>query len=93
MPEIEPLAEEMMPPALKELFTRARRKDLTPEDFYKELGGHGITGFVKVLYTCRAFDLPLNQVKQFYIIEGHGSIDDWAGKIQVAIDEIKDPEP
>jgi hypothetical protein len=92
MPEIELIPEEEMPAGMKDLFTRARRKELSPEDFYKELGGQGITGFVKVLYTCRAFDLPLNQAKEFYIIEQHGSIDAWAGKLTEAIDEVNDRE-
>jgi len=92
MPEIKPTPEEELPAGLKELFTLARRNELTPEEFYKELANHGVTGFVKVLYTCRAFGLPLNQVKELYITEQHGSVDEWAGKVQKAIDELKDED-
>jgi hypothetical protein len=92
MPEIELIPENDMPAAMRELFARARRKELTPEEFYKELSSHGITGFIKVLYTSRAFDLPLNQVKVFYINEQHGSIDAWAGELQKALGKVNDDQ-
>lgn len=75
------LYEEEIPSELDELFDKAQAGAISPAEFGRKLEQNGITGFRKMLYTGRAFGLPLNQVKEMYIEERHGSEQGWLDEI------------
>lgn len=94
MPEVSDFSEDNLPPKIKEMFVKARAGEIDPVYFLENLEKHKVTGIEKLLYTCRAFNLPLTKVKEIELQLGRGLTNNVSNELAASIDQlnIKDIE-
>ena len=78
---------EEAPREIQELVSLARKGDIAPPNFCKELARLGVEGPMKIFYLRDAFSLPLREAKRLAIEFDYGSVEAWAEEILPAIDE------
>lgn len=89
MPIVPKFSEQALPQDIKDLFAKARAGKIDPPSFLEAMEQHPLDWFIKLLYTAKAFDLTLRQVKELEIRRGRGLTGEVAMEV---IDVLEDLE-
>ena len=97
MPVVPKFSEQALPQDIKDLFAHARAGKIDPASFLEAMDQQPqLDYFLRLLYTGKAFDLTLSQVKELEIRRGRGLTDEVAVELIHVLDELetaqRDPE-
>jgi len=92
MPIVPEFSEEILPPNIKALFAKARAGKISPSSFLESLEKKKVDGFMRVLYTVKAFDLTLSEVKELEFRRGGGLTGPLEEDAFGVLDKLKDLE-
>ena len=88
MPEVTANIEDL-PPELVDLFNRAKRGSVSVSQFYKAFEEHDIRSVRLWLYAHKAFNLPLEKLKEIDHARGGGLSDADVDELCQFLDEIE----
>ena len=89
MPVVPKFSEQALPHDIKLLFAQARSGKIDPPSFLEALDQRQIEPFIQLLYTGKAFDLTLTQVKELDVRRGRGLTDEVAKQLIDALEDIE----